>query len=57
MVCCRYFNVSKECDVDALDFQIELGCRYSGIFWLGDCLGFFLKKWVIFFKSSGHPVE
>ncbi len=22
---------------------------------LGDCLGYFLKNWAIFFISSGHP--
>jgi hypothetical protein len=26
------------------------------LFLLGDCLGYFLNNWAIFFKSSGHPV-
>ena len=25
------------------------------LFWLEKCLGNFLKNWVIFSKSSGHP--
>ncbi len=38
--------------LDVLDFQIELCCRYFGLFWLGHCLGYFLKNWVIFFIWS-----
>jgi hypothetical protein len=30
-------------DADVLGFQIELCCRYFGLFWLGDFLGYFLK--------------
>ncbi len=42
-------------DVDVLGFQVELcNCRYLGLFWLGGCLGYFLKNFVIFFKSC-HP--
>jgi hypothetical protein len=28
-------------DVDVLRFQIEFRGRYFGLFWLGDCLGYF----------------
>jgi hypothetical protein len=38
----------KQCDVNVLDFQIELCCRYFGILWLRDSLGYFLKNWAIF---------
>jgi hypothetical protein len=34
--------------VEVLGFQIELCCRYCGLFGLGDCLGYFLKNWVLF---------
>jgi hypothetical protein len=42
-------------DVDVLDFQIELCCRYFGFFCLGDCLGYFLKNWVIYFQIFWSP--
>jgi hypothetical protein len=51
MVCCRYYKVSKVIDVDVLGFQIELCCREFGLFKIGDCLGYFLKNWVIFFSN------
>jgi hypothetical protein len=35
-------------DVDILGFQIELCCRHFGLFWIGDCLGYFLKNRAIF---------
>ncbi len=55
MVCCRYFKVSKLrwFDVDVLGFQIELCCRYLGLFYLGDILGYFLEYWAFF---SNFPV-
>jgi len=41
-------RVQKWFDVDVLGFQIKLCCRYFG---LGDCLGYFLKNWAIFFSN------
>ncbi len=38
----------KRSDVDVLGFQIKICCRHFGLFWLGDCLGYFLKNWAIF---------
>jgi hypothetical protein len=35
-------------DADVLDVQIELQCRYVGIFWLGYCFGYFPKYWALF---------
>jgi hypothetical protein len=43
-------------DVDVYGFQNELCCRYFGIFWLGDCLSYFLKNWVIFFSNLLVPL-
>jgi len=40
--------------VNVLDFQIEVCCRYFGLFGLESILATFLKKLGIFFKSSGH---
>jgi len=34
-----------------LSFVVDI----FGLFRLEDCLGYFLKKWAFFFKSSGHP--
>ena len=35
--------------VDVLGFQIELCCRYFGLFWLGNSLGYFFGKLGNFF--------
>ncbi len=35
-------------DVDVIDFQIEVHCRYFDLFWLGDCWGYSLKNWANF---------
>jgi hypothetical protein len=43
-------------DVDVLGFQVELCCRYFGLFWFGDCLGYFLENWVkLFFLIFWSP--
>jgi hypothetical protein len=42
--------------VDVLGFQIELCCRYFGLFLTWQLFGqFFEKNGKFFFKSSGHP--
>jgi hypothetical protein len=41
--------------VDVLSFQIELSCKYFGIFVAWKLCWLLFKKWVIFlFKTSGH---
>jgi hypothetical protein len=39
-------------DVDILDLQIKLLCRYLGIFWLGNCFGYFLQNLGDFFQQQ-----
>jgi hypothetical protein len=39
-----------------LNFRIELSCIYFGIFWLGNCLGYF-KKMGDFFTSWAQCYE
>jgi hypothetical protein len=43
--------------VVVLGFQIELCCRYFGLFCLGDFLSYFLKNWAIFFQIFGSPCQ
>ncbi len=50
MVCCRYFKVSKVVWCRCFGFSNELCCRYFGLFWLEDCLGYFLKNWANFWS-------
>jgi hypothetical protein len=50
------FRFEKSFYVEVFDFQIELRAKYFDFFWLGDCLGYFLKIWA-FFQSSGHPAK
>ncbi len=47
----RILGFQKWFDIDVLAFQMKLCCRYFGIFWLGDCLGYFLNNWAIFFSK------
>ncbi len=42
-------------DVDVLGFQIELCCRYFGLFCLGDFLDYFQKNWANFFQIFCSP--
>ncbi len=39
------WRFQKWFDSDVLGFLIELCRRYFGLFWIGDCLGYFLKNW------------
>jgi hypothetical protein len=39
-----------------LSFQIKLFVDGLAFFWLGDCLGYFMKNWAIFFTFSGVDV-
>ncbi len=53
-ICCIYFKVLKWFDVNVLDFQIDLWCKYflsRWLFWPS-----FLKIGRVFLKS-GHPVS
>jgi hypothetical protein len=37
-------------------FKLSFVVNILAIFWLGDCLGYFLKNWAnFFFNFSGHP--
>ncbi len=44
MICCKHLKVSKF-------------CRYFGIFWFADCLGYSLKNWAIFFQIFWSPTK
>jgi len=55
MICCRFFKVLKCFDVDILVFQFKLFMEILAFFGVEIVWATFLKNWVIFFKSSGHP--
>jgi hypothetical protein len=37
-------SFQKGFDVDVFGFEIELRCKYFGIFWLGNCFSYFSRK-------------
>ncbi len=43
-----FLRFQKRFDLDVSGFQIELYCRYFGLFWLGNFLGYFWKIWQFF---------
>jgi hypothetical protein len=55
----QVFGGFKKCyavDVDLLNFQINLFCKYFGIFVLATALATFIKiLGELFFQTSGHP--
>jgi hypothetical protein len=51
MVCCRYFNVSKVVWCWCCGLSNYALLQIFRPFWLGDCLGYFLKNWATLFLS------
>ncbi len=49
--CCRYLSFQIWFDVDVLDFQIELCCRYFGIFLARRLFGLLFEKKIQIFWS------
>jgi len=51
VVCCGHLRFQKMFDVDFFNFHIELSYRYFGLFWLGDCFGYFFQNLDKFFSN------
>jgi hypothetical protein len=43
-------------DVDVLDFEIYVLCKFLAFFGLGNCFGNFFKNGLIIYQSAGHTV-
>jgi hypothetical protein len=50
-VCCRNLWSSEGGNVDVWGFTIKLKRKYCGIFWFGNCFGYFFQIWANYFPN------